>query len=164
MRGQFFKHIWSTMDRPAYLTEEGLAKLKNELHELKTVRKREVAERIERAKELGDLSENAEYADAKYEMAFIEGRILELEDYLNRSVVIQPGEGSVVQIGSTVVIKNSGAEKTYKIVGANEANPLEGRISNETPLASALLGKKEGDTVEVTVPSGQVTYSIKKIS
>ena len=97
-------------------------------------------------------------------MAFIEGRILELEDYLNRSVVIQPGEGSVVQIGSTVVIKNSGAEKTYKIVGANEANPLEGRISNETPLASALLGKKEGDTVEVTVPSGQVTYSIKKIS
>ncbi len=149
--------------QPAYITKEGLERMKEELRELKTVKKREVAGRIERAKELGDLSENAEYADAKDEMAFIEGRILELGDYLNRAVVIERGTGGAVQVGCTVTMRNGGAEKTYTIVGANEADPVKGLISNETPLARALLGKAVGDTVEVTVPAGKVTYTVMKV-
>jgi len=152
------------MNGPAYLTEEGLEKLTEELHQLKTVRKREVAGRIERAKELGDLSENAEYADAKDEMSFIEGRIIELEDYLNRSEVIKPGIAGVVTVGSTVILKNGGPDKKYKIVGANEANPLQGLISNETPLAQALIGKAKGDKIEVTVPAGKIVYTIVEIA
>jgi transcription elongation factor GreA len=151
------------MSSDAYITKDGLAKIREELHYLKTEKKREVASRIEHAKELGDLAENAEYADAKDEMAFIEGRILELADYINRAVVIAPASGTTVQIGSTVVLKNGKIEKRYTIVGANEADPLAGRISNETPLAQALLGKKVGDTVECRVPAGQVQYTIKEV-
>ncbi|MBP9749007.1 transcription elongation factor GreA [Patescibacteria group bacterium] len=151
------------MSNDAYITKDGLVKIQEELRLLKTEKKREVAERIERAKELGDLSENAEYADAKDEMAFVEGRILELADYINRAVVIVPSSGAMVQVGSTVVLKNGKVEKIYTIVGANEADPLAGRISNETPLAQALLGKNVGDTVEFTVPSGKVQYTIKEV-
>jgi transcription elongation factor GreA len=151
------------MSSDAYITKDGLTKIQEELHYLKTEKKREVAERIERAKELGDLAENAEYADAKDEMAFIEGRILELADYINRAVVIVPASGTVVQIGSTVVLKNGKMEKVYTIVGANEADPLAGRISNETPLAQALLGKKAGESVECSVPAGKVQYTIKEV-
>lgn len=151
------------MSTDAYITKEGLVKIQEELHFLKTEKKREVAGRIERAKELGDLSENAEYADAKDEMSFIEGRILELADYINRAVVIEPTAGGMVQVGSTVVLKNGKVEKVYTIVGANEADPLAGRISNETPLAQALLGKKMGDTVDFTVPAGKVQYTIKEV-
>lgn len=151
------------MSTPAYITKDGFEKMKLELHHLKTIKKREVADRIEKAKELGDISENAEYADAKDEMCFIEGHIIELEDYINRAVVIEHGTTDVVQVGSTVSIKNGGAEKTYTIVGPNEANPLAGRISNETPLAQALLGKKKGDRVEFTVPAGKIEYKILSI-
>lgn len=151
------------MDKPAYITKEGFERIKSELHELKTVKKREVAERIERAKELGDLSENAEYADAKDEMSFVEGRIIELDDYINRAVVIADDKSGVVQVGSTVVLKSANAQKTYTIVGANEADPLSGRISNETPLAQALLGKNKGDVIEVTVPAGKIAYTVLKV-
>lgn len=161
LRGQFFKR--NAMSTDVYITKGGLVKLAEELHLLKTEKKREVADRIERAKELGDLSENAEYADAKDEMAFIEGRILELTDYINRAVVIEHTEGGTVQIGSTVVLKSGKVEKTYTIVGANEANPLAGMISNETPLAQALLGKKVGETVAFTVPAGKGHYTIKEV-
>ncbi|TAK04648.1 transcription elongation factor GreA [Patescibacteria group bacterium] len=152
------------MSEYVYVTHAGLEKLKTELHELKTVRKREVANRIEKAKELGDLSENAEYADAKDEMSFIEGRIIELEDTINRSKIIEAGGTDVVNIGCTVEIEGGGQKKTYTIVGSSEADPAAGRISNETPLARALLGKKVGDTIEVTLPSGAVTYTVKLIS
>lgn len=150
-------------DSPTYTTQEGLNKLKEELHRLKTVRRRETAERIEKAKELGDLSENAEYAEAKDDLAFIEGRILELEDFINRSVVINRQLSDKVAPGSKVTIKSKDKEKVYTIVGPNEADPAQGFISNETPLAQALLGKQKGETVEVKTPSGAVKYSIIKI-
>lgn len=152
------------MSEYVYVTQEGLEKLKVELHQLKTVRKREVANRIEKAKELGDLSENAEYADAKDEMAFIDGRIMELEDTVNRSKIIEAGGTDAVCIGCTVEIETGGQKKTYTIVGSSEADPAAGRISNETPLAHALLGKKVGDEITVTLPSGAVTYKVARIS
>lgn len=136
--------------------------MRAELADLKK-KKREVAERINRAKELGDLSENAEYQDAKEEMAFVEGHALELEDYINRAVIIEQKNGDTVTVGSTVTVKTGTREKSYTIVGANEADPLAGRISNETPLAQALLGRRVGDIVEVTVPSGKTSYTIVKI-
>lgn len=151
------------MSDATYVTAEGLQKLKTELHELKTVRKREVANRIEKAKELGDLSENAEYADAKDEMSFIEGRIIEIEDSINRAVIIEQGSTDTVTIGATVELSVEGGSKTYTIVGSNEANPAGGRISNETPLAQALLGKKVGDEIRVTVPSGEIRYTVVRI-
>lgn len=149
---------------PAYITEEGLQRLKSELQELKTTKRRDVAGRIERAKELGDISENAEYADAKDELAFLEGRIQELEDYLDRSVVIHHEDSSIVRVGATVTVMSKAGERVYTIVGANEADPAAGRISNETPLAQALLGKKKGDEVSMTVPAGVLTYTILKIT
>ncbi len=152
------------MNEYVYVTPAGLEKLKKELHELKTVRKREVADRIEKAKELGDLSENAEYADAKDEMAFIEGRIMELEDAVNRSKVIESAGTETVSIGHTVEVEVGGKARTYTIVGSSEADPAAGRISNETPLAHALLGKKVGDSIEVTLPAGKTTYVIRSIS
>ncbi|TAL20674.1 transcription elongation factor GreA [Patescibacteria group bacterium] len=150
-------------DKPYFITADGLEKLRAELRELKTVKKREIAERIERAKELGDLSENAEYADAKDEMAFVEGRILELEDSVNRAVIIERRENGTVQVGSTVVVRNGGAEKRFAIVGPSEADPAAGRISNETPLAQALLGKKIGDQAEMNAPSGKIVYTIVSV-
>lgn len=152
------------MSEYVYVTPEGLAKLKAELHELKTVRKREVANRIEKAKELGDLSENAEYADAKDEMSFIDGRMIEIEDTINRAKIIEASGTDVVNIGCTVEIEGGGQKKTYTIIGSSEADPASGRISNETPLAHALLGKKVGDAIEVRLPSGVVTYTVKHIS
>ncbi len=152
------------MNEFVYLTEEGKKKLVAELHELKSVRKREVANRIEKAKELGDLSENAEYADAKDEMAFIEGRIIELEDTINRGKIIESGGTDAVSIGCTVEIEGGGQKKTYTIVGSSEADPNAGRISNETPIAQALLGKKIGETIEVTLPAGKITYTVRSIS
>lgn len=148
---------------PAYLTKEGLEQLKKELNELKTVRKREVAGRIERAKELGDLSENAEYQDAKDEMAFMEGRIMELENVVSRAAVIDHKGGDAVTVGSTVTIVSGEVKKTYTIVGPNEANPAEGRISNESPLARALIGHRLGDEVTIQTPGGSVVYQVEKV-
>ncbi len=148
-----------------YLTPQGLAKLQEELEYLRTVKRQEVAERLHEAMEDGELIENAEYEAAKNEQAFIEGRILELEDMLSRAVVIEtPKNGDVVQIGSTVVIQEDGRKpETYTIVGAAEANPKEGLISNESPLGQALLNKKVGDEVEVQAPSGAFKVRIVKI-
>ena len=145
---------------PVYVTQEGLEKLKKELQELKTVRRKEVAGRIERAKDMGDLSENAEYSEAKDEQGFIEGRIIELESMIPNAVIIEHIETGCCSVGSTVRVSAAGKEKEYTIVGANEADPLAGRISNESPLGIAFLGKCAGDTVEVKVPSGKIVYSI----
>lgn len=151
------------MTVPAYITAEGLARIKKELEDIK-IKKREVAERINRAKELGDLSENAEYQDAKEEMAFVSGRLIELEDYLNRAVIIERRGSETVSVGCSVTIKKGTKEKTFVIVGPNEANPLAGRISNETPLAQSLLGKRVGELVTVTTPSGKIDYTITNIA
>jgi transcription elongation factor GreA len=149
-----------------YLTPEGLEKLKEELRQLKYERRKEIAEKIERAKELGDLSENAEYQEAKDEQGFIEGRILELEAIINTATIVTGPSGTKqVGIGSTVRVRQEdGDERQFLIVGANEANPVEGKISNESPLGRALLGKHVRETVEVRIPRGMVTYTVKDIS
>ncbi len=152
------------MAGPVYLSQEGFEKLKKELHELKTIKRKEIIERIETAKELGDLSENAEYADAKEEQSFIEGKIMELEEMVNNAVIIEKDQKSGwVSIGSIIKIKSNGEEKEYTIVGSNEADPVHGKISNESPLGQAFLGKRVGDEVEVTVPKGIIKYRIIEI-
>lgn len=148
-----------------YLTPEGLEKLKAELHQLKYTRRKEIAEQIERAKELGDLSENAEYQEAKEEQAFTEGRIIALEAMINTAQLITaPMSMQQVGIGSTVRVRQNGNERRYLIVGANEADPAAGKISNESPLGRTLLGKLVGDAVEVKTPKGMVTYTVLEIT
>jgi transcription elongation factor GreA len=148
-----------------YLTSEGQKKLEEELEHLRTVRRHEVAKRLHEAMEDGELIENAEYEAAKNEQAFIEGRILELERMLAKAQLIQPSKKSdVVQIGSTVVVKQDGQQReTYTIVGAAEANPKEGLISNESPLGQALLKRAVGDEIEVQAPAGTLSFRIVKI-
>lgn len=152
------------MSNPVYVSKEGLQKLKDELHELKTVKRLEVASRIEKAKELGDLRENAEYHDAKEEAGFVAGRIAELEDSIARATVIEVRNTDHVTIGCTIHAKAGDKEKSFTIVGAPEADPLQGRISNESPLGMAFIGKSIGDTVEVKVPSGVITYKVVSIT
>lgn len=147
------------------ITQEGYDKLKNELEELKTVKRREIADRIQKAKDMGDLSENAEYSEAKDAQAFNEGRIGELTQMLkNLTVVESTHGGGVIGMGSKVVAEVNGKEKEYEIVSFNEADPLAGKISNESPLGTAFLGKRKGDKVTVNTPKGEMEYSIKKIS
>lgn len=150
------------MTKINYLSAEGLEKVKQELHELKTVKRREVASRIETAKALGDLSENAEYHEAKDEMALLENRIYELNEILKNVAVIEEeaGTAGVARVGSTVGVLVKGKEKTFTIVGSNEADPLAGKISNESPIGSALLGAKAGDVVDVKTPAGTTPYAI----
>jgi len=147
-----------------YITKEGLAKLRKELDELKNVRRKEIALRIEIAKDMGDLSENAEYHEAKDEQGFIEGRIMELEQMLVNAIVIEHNNTGCVNVGNTVRVSVKGKEKEYTIVGANEADPLAGRISNESPLGIAFIGKCPGDSVEVKVPSGKMIYHIISVA
>jgi len=153
------------MAKVQYMSAEGIEKLKEELNELKTVKRRELAKRIEEAKALGDLSENAEYHEAKDALGFVEGRILEIEDILKNVAVIEDekGEEGVVHVGSTVVTEVKGKEKTYMIVGSNEADPVSGKISNESPIGSALLGGRVGEDVRVETPGGITTYTIKEV-
>ncbi len=151
-------------ENPVYLSKEGLEKMREELRTLKSEKRREVSARIEKAKELGDLRENAEYHDAKDELAWVEGRIMELEDALNRAVVIEAKGSDVVSIGCRVKVTANGKEKAFTIVGSTEADPLQGRISNESPLGRAFLGKKLGEIAEVKAPSGTVRYTIAEIS
>lgn len=145
----------------AYVTKIGLEKLKDELGVLKTAKRREIAERIQQAKELGDLSENAEYVEAKNEQAFTEGRIMEIEDILRNAMIIPDhGEGDIIKIGSTVTASVDGKDVAYVIVGSNESDPEAGRISNESPLGGAYLGKRAGDKIEVQTPRGIVVHTI----
>ncbi|MDR7556076.1 MAG: transcription elongation factor GreA [Armatimonadota bacterium] len=154
-------------EKETILTREGLRKLEEELERLKGIRRKEVAERIKQAKEFGDLAENAEYDDAKNEQAFIEGRILQIEQMLRSARVIDDAAvaSDVVSVGSTVRLKDvtAGGELTYTIVGSAEADPLADRISNESPVGQALLGRKKGETVTIRVPAGTLTYTILDI-
>ena len=152
------------------LTKEGLASLEKELEYLKSVRRKEVAEKIKVALSFGDLSENSEYDEAKNEQAIMEARIADIEVMLKNVRLIDESElGSAnVHIGSTVRVEidrdGCKTEKTYKIVGSNEASPREGKISDESAVGKALLGHTAGDTVEVEVPSGMVMYHVLEIS
>jgi transcription elongation factor GreA len=149
--------------KPVYLTVEGLAKLKAELNELITVDRPRIAARIHEAKLDGDLSENAEYEDAKQEQSFLEGRIATLELQLRNAEVIEKSNGDKVGIGSKVVIKGGDGEETFTIVGSAEAAPREGRISNESPVGSALMGLKKGDKFTVQAPAGPIEYTLVRI-
>lgn len=152
------------MAGPKYISQEGLEKIKKELDYLKNIKRKEIIERIERAKELGDLSENAEYADAKEEQSFTEGKIMELEEMVNNAVIIEKGAGTGrVDIGSVIKVKTNGDEKEFTIVGSSETIPEKGIISNESPLGRAFLGKRVGEEVEVTVPKGVIKYKITEI-
>lgn len=148
------------------MTPEGLTRLKEELELLVHTRRREIASRIQEAKELGDLSENAEYQEAKNEQAFNEGRIEELENTLKHAVVIDQTAkpNGKVQVGSAVITKINGQSTTLYIVGSDEADPLAGRISNESPLGQALLGQAVGATVTVATPKGEMAYTIQSVS
>jgi transcription elongation factor GreA len=154
-------------EKATILTPEGLRRLEEELEHLKTVRRKEVAARIKQAKEFGDLMENSEYEDAKNEQAFVEGRILQLEQMLWNAQVIDNHSTPPdrVAVGSTVRVKDlaSGDEITYMIVGSAEADPNHAKISNESPVGRALLGKRKGDAVEVAVPAGKMRYNILQI-
>ena len=140
------------------LTSEGYEKLKQEIEYLSTDKRREVAERIKEAREFGDISENSEYDDAKNEQAMLEARIATLEDKLRSASVINASELSpdVVRVGSQVHIKDdNGKTATYTIVGSTEADPSSNRLSNESPVGKALVGRKKGDTAKVTLPNGK---------
>lgn len=145
-----------------YLTAERLEELKAELNTLKTDKRAEVAERLKRAKEMGDLSENSEYFEAREEQSQVEGRIFELEEMVkNASLIEKPaGKSKTVQIGSTIDVSRDGQKFRFTIVGSNEARPEAGFISNESPLGREFLGKEAGTIVKVKTPKGEAAYKI----
>ena len=151
-------------NRTQYISEDGLAKLRGELEELVNVRRQEIAQRIHDAKEHGDLAENAEYEDAKNEQAFVEGQIQRLEALIKNAILIDETHGTDhVQIGSTVKVEGTDGKEVFTIVGSTEASPSDGKISNESPVGRALLGKRKGDAVVVHVPAGDFSYKILDI-
>lgn len=143
-------------DKPVLLTKEGLKQLEDELHQLVEVRRGEVAERIRHARDFGDISENAEYSEAKNEQGLVEGRIQTLESLIRNAVPIEdePRQRGVVGVGAEVHVRLDEGDEKYAIVGAAEADPLHGRISNESPLGQALLGHRAGEEVEWSAPAG----------
>ncbi len=151
-----------------YLTKEGLEKLKNDLSHLKTVVRKEIIERIAAAKELGDLKENAEYAEAKDDQALLESKILEFEIALKEAILIDEeklaqGDPALVQVGSRVTVEMGDKKFQYLIVGSEEANPALFKISHESPLGRSFLGKRIGESVIVKAPRGEFTYAIVSI-
>ena len=148
------------------ITKEGLNKLQSELEHLLSVRRQEIASKIKRAREMGGTENNAEYEDAKNDQAFVEGRILMLENIVKNATVIEsPTSPGVVEVGDKVLIQNQdGKIEQFIIVGSAEANPVEGKISNESPVGKSLLGKKIGDEVEVTTPAGVLKFLSMDVS
>jgi transcription elongation factor GreA len=151
--------------KEVYLTNAGHEKLQKEYEELTTNGRKKIAEMIKTAKEYGDLSENSEYADAKDQQVFIEGRIAELEHIMKNAVIIDESHTNctTVKVGCSVNVELEDGEMDFRIVGSAEADPEKGWISNESPIGKALLGKKTGDEIEVTVPAGNIKYKVKKI-
>ena len=159
------------IDDQTLVTKEGLKKLQDELNVLKTVRRKEVAERLKEAISYGDLSENSEYQEAKNEQAFVEGRILELEQMIKSAKIIAEKKADAkskeIQIGTTVTVRNKTDNDdpvAYTIVGSTEADPLEQKISNESPVGRALLGRRKGDLIDVKTPAGVFKYEILKVA
>ena len=152
-------------DKPVYLTLEGKRKLEEELEYLTTVRRKEVAAEIQSAKEEGDISENSAYDEAKLAQSFLEGRIQTIEVQLRDAVLIEKnGDSDRVDVGSIVTVaEEGGEEETYHIVGSAEADPLDGKISNESPIGKALLGAKKGDVVKAETPVGTIPFKVVRI-
>ncbi|MDQ6779650.1 MAG: transcription elongation factor GreA [Candidatus Eremiobacteraeota bacterium] len=154
-------------EKETVLTEDGLKKLEGELDELKTVHRKEVNDRIRQAKEFGDISENAEYEDAKQEQAFIEGRIMKLEAMIRNAKIIHEGEGGAdeVHLGSTVKVRHLGnnTDAEYTIVGSAESDPVNAKISNDSPIGRSLIGAKPGQTVTASAPNGDIQLKIVSI-
>ncbi|MGB9883300.1 MAG: transcription elongation factor GreA [Microgenomates group bacterium] len=143
------------------LTKLGFENLKKELEELKTVKRPQAVERLAKARAMGDLSENSEYSAAKEELAFVEGRIQEIEEIIkNAQVVDVAGGKDIVELGSSVTVEINGQKQTFQIVGEFEANPLDKKLSHTSPIGKALIGKKLGDQVEVEAPAGKMIYKI----
>lgn len=151
-------------DKEILVTAKGLEKLQTELRDFKEVRRPEVINRIKAAKELGDLSENAEYATAKEEQSFIEGRIQELEQIVKRArVVANTNGGKTIQTGSRATVEIGGEDMVFEIVGQTEADPVNNRISLDSPVGQALLGHKAGERVKVQTPDGAASYKVLKV-
>ncbi len=148
-----------------YLSAASLKQIKQQYEELKNVRIPEIADRINEAKQQGDLSENAEYTEAKENMAWAQGKLMELEQIINNAEIIdeRAGKSGVVDVGSTLTVKSEGKERTFTIVGPQEANPVQGKISNESPLGEGFIGHRQGDMVEITTPAKKITYQIVSI-
>ncbi|MBI4714023.1 transcription elongation factor GreA [Candidatus Uhrbacteria bacterium] len=149
---------------PLHLTPAGLQKLKNELTDIKSHQLPQAIEDVKRTAEFGDFSENAEYQEAKGRMRRLHTRIMKLEEQIKRAVVFEKNQSQSVQLGSTVVVEIEKNKKTFEIVGPHEANPVRGRISNVSPLGSALMNKTVGEAVTVKTLQGDVIYTISKIS
>src|SRR5688572_12485197 len=148
-----------------YLTPEGAEQLRRELKDLIELKRPELAMKLKDAKEQGDLSENADYIDAKEQQGFLEGRIREIEVLLRSATIIEaPTKSGIVALGSEVTVVEDGeTPETYRIVGAAEADPMQGKISNESPLGAALLNKKKGAKVTIQTPSGKAVFTIKEV-
>ena len=146
-----------------YLTKEGLEKLKKELEELKTTKRKEISEKLKHAISFGDLKENAAYHEAKDSQAFLEGKIMELQKLINSAVIAKIGNKEKVQIGDTATIKSSDSEDKYTIVSPAESDPLKGKISSESPLGKTILNLKAGDSFEFDCPGGKIKYKVLKI-
>ncbi len=152
-------------ETPQYLTKDKLQEFEKELNYLKSERRKQVAESLEYAKKLGDLSENAEYNEARQEQAEVEDRIVHLENLIKKAVIVDETSGDNANIGSVVKVQKVGEKdiRTYKIVGSEEADMASGKISNLSPIGSSLLGKKEGDVFTFNTPKGEVTYKLISI-
>lgn len=149
-----------------YLTKEGLEELRKELEELVKVKRPDVLERVSQARSMGDLSENAEYTAAKEELSFIDGRIEELEELLKQVVLIEENSKNinhVIKLGSKVILNVKGKKETFMVVGEWEADPKEKKISHESPLGKALIGKKVGEKIEVEAPAGKILYTVVSV-
>lgn len=155
------------IEKEYYMTQEGKEKLEKELHFLKTDRRQEVVERIKIARDFGDLSENSEYDAAKDEQAFVESRIAQVEKMIRNAVIIENNndDPNVVALGKTVTFQElpDGEEETYTIVGSAEADPFEGKISNDSPMAKSLIGQEIGAEVTVATPGGDIQVKIVKV-
>lgn len=154
------------MPQPTYLSRKGLEKLQAELEHLRLVTRHQVAEKIQQSRERGGSTGDAEYEEAKNDLAFTEGRILTLEDLVNNAVIIDESHGKrdTVEVGATVTVKNpSGQTTKYTITGSTEADPSQGKISNASPMGKSLLGKKVGEIAEVNAPSGKIKLEVLSI-
>ncbi len=162
MKERFFFRI---MNKKVQVTKQGLEELKAEYHELVNVKRPKLIERLEYARSQGDLSENSDYQNAKDELEFLDGRIEELEHVLNNAQVVESSNGKKdkVSVGTRVTIKTGGAEHVYQLVGEWEADPVNKKISHESPLGQALLGKEVGEEVQVDAPVGKINYEIVNI-
>lgn len=149
---------------PTYISAEGLELLKQELARRIKETRHEIAEKINAAKELGDLSENFEYHEAKEQQGLNEARIIDIGEMIRNAVIVEESSGNdIIFLGASFSVETNGMEKTYTLVGSSEADPIAGKISNESPLGQAFIGKKKGDLVEIKTPGGIIIYTIKSI-